>query len=407
MRLHSSQTRATTGLQRFSPLRPAAALRPLLTSIALAVSLVAMPQAWANGPTNADSLPEIQRLIKQGQYPQALERVDAYIATRPKDAQGRFTKGLILTELNRPADAIVVFQRLTEDYPELPEPYNNLAVLYAQQKQYDKARTALEMAIRTHPAYATAHENLGDVYAKLASQAYDKALQIDSSNTGAQSKLSLIRELISVSGRPGSRPAAAAAAPTPAPAPAPAVSATTGAAPTVVARAEPAKPAAAPAPVAPPPKVVEKPAPAEKPEKAEKVEKAAEAKPAPKAEEKKADEAKAGSDEAGVHKAVQAWANAWSRKDVKAYLAAYAPDFQVPGGQKRKDWEAERSSRITKPGTIQVGVEDLKVSFQGDKATVRFRQNYKSANLKSSASKVLVLSKSGSRWLIQQERVGS
>ncbi len=405
MRLHPSQTRATTGLQRFSPLRISASLRPVLSTLAIAASLcVAMPQAWANGPTGADSLPDIQRLIKQGQYSQALERVDAYIATRPKDAQGRFTKGLILTEMNRPADAIVVFQRLTEDYPELPEPYNNLAVLYAQQKQYDKARTALEMAIRTHPAYATAHENLGDVYSKLASQAYDKALQLDSSNAGAQTKLSLIRELISTSGRPGSRPAPAAA---PAATAAPAVSATTGAAPTVNARApEPAKPAVAPAPVAtapvaPPPKVVEKPA-----EKAEKVEKPVEAKPA-KAEEKKADEPKAGGDEAAVTKAVQAWASAWSRKDVKGYLAAYASDFQVPNGQKRKDWEAERASRINKPGQIQVGVDDIKVSFQGDKATVRFRQNYKSATLKSSAAKVLVLTKSGSRWLIQQERVGS
>ena len=88
-----------------------------------------------------------------------------YIRDRPKDAQGRFLKGQILTEMNKPADAIAVFTKLTEDYPELPEPYNNLAVLYAQQKQYDKARTALEMAIRTHPSYAIAYENLGDVYA--------------------------------------------------------------------------------------------------------------------------------------------------------------------------------------------------------------------------------------------------
>ena len=78
-------------------------------------------------------------------------------------------KGLILTEQGKPADAIKIFTGLTEDYPELPEPYNNLAVLYASQGQYDKARTALEMSIRTHPSYATAHENLGDIYAKMAS----------------------------------------------------------------------------------------------------------------------------------------------------------------------------------------------------------------------------------------------
>jgi Flp pilus assembly protein TadD len=65
---------------------------------------------------------------------------------------------------------------LIEDYPELPEPYNNLAVLYAQQKQFDKARTALEMAIRIHPGYATAYENLGDLHSRLASQGVRESL---------------------------------------------------------------------------------------------------------------------------------------------------------------------------------------------------------------------------------------
>ena len=154
-----------------------------------------------------DPLAEVQKLVKQGQLPQALERTDTYLAGKPKDPQARFLRGLILTEMNRNADAIAVFTKLSEDYPELPEPYNNLAVLYAQARQYDKARNALEMAIRTHPAYAIAHENLGDVYSKLASQAYDKALQLDTSNAGAQTKLSLIRELISVSARQSAKPA--------------------------------------------------------------------------------------------------------------------------------------------------------------------------------------------------------
>ena len=83
-------------------------------------------------------------------------------------------------------EATGVFLKLTEEAPELPEPYNNLAVIYAQQKQYDKAKAALEMAIRTHPSYAVAHENLGDLYAKMARQAYDRALQIDAGNASAQ-----------------------------------------------------------------------------------------------------------------------------------------------------------------------------------------------------------------------------
>jgi tetratricopeptide (TPR) repeat protein len=328
---------------------------------------------------NAQTLPEVQSLMKQGQMQQALEKVDAYISTKPKDAQGRFMQGLILTELGRSADAIAVFTKLTEDFPELPEPYNNLAVLYAQQKQYDKARTALEMAIRTHPSYSIAHENLGDVYAKLASQAYDKALQLDSSNTATQTKLSMIKDLISTS-KPGK---SAAAAPQPA--------------------VETAKPAATP-PTVPTPPVV-------KP-----VEKATEPAPAAKAPEAKViEEAKAPADkqqeaasaiEADVKKALLGWASAWSRKDVKGYLSYYANDFQTPKGVARKEWEAERAKRIDKPGKLQVSVDDIRVSIADDKATVRFRQNYVSSSLKSSTGKTLVFVKSGSKWLIQQERVG-
>lgn len=364
---------------------PPSLLKPAPTS-RLPALLVALALCFGAPLAQADNLADIQKLIKNGQYPQALEKTDAYIAGKPKDAQGRFMKGLILTEMNRPADAIAVFTKLTEDYPELPEPYNNLAVLYAQQKQYDKARTALEMAIRTHPAYAIAYENLGDVYSKLASQAYDKALQLDSSNAAAQSKLSLIRDLISTGTRPGSKP----------------VATVKPAEPVKVAVAEPAKPAATVTPVAPPvtqtkplekpvekpvepPKAVEKPA--EKP--------ASPAKPAP-------DTANADTE---VIAAVHGWAAAWSKKDVKAYLAHYAPSFETPNGMSRKNWEAEREKRIDKPGKIDITIDEATVTFNGDKATVKFRQHYKSATFSSSASKVLVLVRSGNKWLIQQERV--
>src|SRR3954468_6089091 len=144
----------------------------------------------------ADDVQDAAKLLKAGQHQQALERVNKVLATKPRDPQARFLKGLIFTEQGNTKDAIEIFSKLTQDYPELPEPYNNLAVIYASQGQYEKPRSALEQSIRTHPSYATAYENLGDVYAKLASQAYDKALQIDSSNAGAQNKLSLVRELV-------------------------------------------------------------------------------------------------------------------------------------------------------------------------------------------------------------------
>ena len=147
----------------------------------------------------AQTLADIHSLMRQGEMPQALEQAERYTAAQPKDAQGPFAKGLILTEMGRLREAIAVFTDLTERFPELPEPYNNLAVLHARQKQYDKAQSALEMAIRAHPSYAIAHENLGDIYAKLASLAYDRALQLDTSGPSARLKLEKIDKLIKLS----------------------------------------------------------------------------------------------------------------------------------------------------------------------------------------------------------------
>ncbi len=176
------------------------ALRMLFLAATLSVSFVNLAYA--------DDYSDVNALIKSGKLSEALAKADQYLAGKPRDPQMRFIKGVIQTEAAKPADAIATFTQITQDYPELPEPYNNLAVLYAGQSQFDKARAALEMAIRTNPSYATAHENLGDVYAKLASQAYSKALQLDSSNTGVQPKLALIRSLFSPEAK-GQRPSTA------------------------------------------------------------------------------------------------------------------------------------------------------------------------------------------------------
>jgi len=309
--------------------------RPKLRRGAVLLCLAALCSAM---PVRADDLEDAARMLKAGQREQALERVNRVLAQKSDDPQARFLKGLILTEQGNTKDAIDIFTKLTQDYPKLPEPYNNLAVIYASQGQYEKARAALEQSIRTHPSYATAYENLGDVYAKLASQAYDKALQLDSSNTGAQNKLSLVRELV---GRP-----------------------------TQVAAAEVAKPPAEKPAVA----AVQKPAPAANPS-------------------------------GDVLKAVNAWAQAWSKKDVDGYLASYAPDFKTPGGEARADWEKGRRTRIEAPKSIAVGVESPKVTMQGDnQASVTFRQNYRSDKLKTSGRKTLTMVKTEGVWKIQDEK---
>ena len=346
------------------------------TPIAIAVAALLALTSLAH----ADTLQDIGKLMKQSQYTQALDKVDQYLSSNPKDPQGRFLKGLILTEMNRQPEAIVVFTKLTEEFPESPEPYNNLAVIYAQQKQYDKARQALEMAIRTHPSYATAHENLGDIYAHMASQAYDKALSIDSSNTSAQTKLSMIRDMMTGGGRTSS-PVAGGTRPTPKSAPTPV---TVAAAPTTSTATAPAasQQAASQATSAQPSST-----------------KTAQNSPS-------SESASTSDEDNDVSRAVEAWAAAWSKKNVKLYLSYYAKDFKTPGGESRSAWESERHKRINKPGSIKVGVDNLKVAMEGsDRATVRFRQHYQSASLKSSGNKTLIMIKRDGKWKIQQERI--
>jgi tetratricopeptide (TPR) repeat protein len=297
---------------------------------------------------------EVQQLVDQGKINDAAQRVQTLLKQSPQDVQLRFLQGVIAAEQQKYDQAIQVFTALTRDHPQLPEPYNNLAVLHAAKGEDRKAAQVLEQAIRTNPSYATAHENLGDVYAKLASQAYSKALQLDSGNTAVSPKLNLIRNLFAG----GSRPATPAAPNTPAVAP-----------PTVV--------ATAPVVTQPPAPVASAPAQASEAQQRE------------------------------VREAVQAWAQAWSSKNMTAYLGAYAPNFTPGGGVSRANWEAERKARIVPRSRISVEVNDLVVTVNGDRASARFRQAYSSDNLNSSNRKTLDMVKSGNRWLIVREAAGS
>jgi tetratricopeptide (TPR) repeat protein len=298
----------------------------------------------------ADDIQDANKLFKQGLHAQAMEKVNTVLASKPKDAQARFLKGLIQTEQGNTADAIATFTALTEDFPELPEPYNNLAVIYAGQGQYEKAKVALESAIRTNPTYATAHENLGDIYAKMASQAYDRALQLEKNNTNAntQTKLALIRELF------GDAPRGKTSKPV------------------VVATAEPT-PAVATAPVKKP-----------EPVSVAAIDPAAE-----------------------VVKAIQNWAAAWSAKDSKKYLSFYAKEFKTPDGMSRSAWEAQRKERIAAPKSIKVEVREAKVKLtDATHATITFHQTYRASHLNSQSRKLFDMVKVDGQWLIAADHSG-
>jgi ketosteroid isomerase-like protein len=113
-----------------------------------------------------------------------------------------------------------------------------------------------------------------------------------------------------------------------------------------------------------------------------------------------------GDDKAKVTAAIEAWAKSWSAKDVKGYLAAYAPEFEVPGGESRAAWEKQRTERIEKPKSIEVNVKVTSIQVAGNQAKATVRQSYKSDTLKNTTTKTLSLVRSGERWLITQERVG-
>lgn len=388
-------------------------------------------------PTLANPIKEIEALIQERKLNEALERVNSYLendTSNPKNAQIRFFKGLILTETNEVNEAIRVFTQLTNDYPDLPEPYNNLAVLHASQGDYEKARISLEMAIRTHPSYDTAYENLGDIYAKLASQSYDKALQIDGSNSAALTKLSMIQNIVDDPAGPSTITPTEAATP-PARKPGP---------PAPV-KPPPAPPAPAPVAEAPPelPPAPSKP----KPTPAPNVpawefdgNNASNNQPTPPPAPSASNRAVVGGNgntitlpsitsggappsvsattrapstrsnqtigaDKAVLAAVEEWADAWSKQDMSRYLNSYSNDFKPPFGMSRANWEKQRERRILGKDEIKVEVINPLITLTGDQAVVRFKQNYYSIRHTNVATKILTLQLEGNRWRIISERV--
>ncbi|MDH4481128.1 MAG: tetratricopeptide repeat protein [Rhodoferax sp.] len=316
--------------------------------------------------SRADEYSDVAQLTRDGKYSEALTKADGFLAGKPRDAQMRFLKGVAQRDAGKSSDAISTFTRLTEDFPDLPEPHNNIGVIFAEQNQLDKARAAFEAALRTHPSYAAAHENLGDLYAKLSSAAYSKALQIDGS-VAANPKLALMRQLVG----PGQPRITLVAA---------------------------AKPVAA-APVSPPATVA-----ARDPAKDQRAPTGASAQASPKARAP----SNAGPDGAPreAEAAVQNWVTAWSNKDLKNYFGAYSKDFRPSNGGSRNAWEAERRSRIEGKAKISVRVEGLRVTVNGGKATAKFRQDYRANGLAISSRKTLELVKQPDGWKITRETVG-
>jgi Flp pilus assembly protein TadD len=167
--------------------------------------------AQANVAT-ADDTPAIDAAIAQKQWASALTQLDARLKTNPRDVQAKFKRATILARLDRDDEAITAFTELTQMYPELPEPYNNLAALYAKKGQYEDARVALETATKANPNYALAYENLGDLYLRLASESYKRAQALGSKSPLTAQRVGDIQKIVAPPPKRGPEAAAAAAA---------------------------------------------------------------------------------------------------------------------------------------------------------------------------------------------------
>ena len=156
-------------LNPLGPLGPRRLVRQMAGSAWLLATLVFAPLA------QADDLAEVRGLLARGEPAAALKRAEAGVAAQPRDAQLRFLLGVALMDLGRDTEALAHFTRMAQDYPELPDPHNNIALLHARAGRLEMARQALDTALRNDPGHRTARINLGQVHLMLAVQAFEAA----------------------------------------------------------------------------------------------------------------------------------------------------------------------------------------------------------------------------------------
>jgi len=143
------------------------------------IALLLAAVCLAAAPAHCEPLEDVEELYRAGKVEQALRKADEAIVAQPRNAQ-----------------AIEVFTAPTQDFPELPDPYNNLAVLYAAEGQLESALVALQAALRNDPTHRAARENLGDVYLALALQAWGAAQAgAKGDDAGLRRKLLLARQI--------------------------------------------------------------------------------------------------------------------------------------------------------------------------------------------------------------------
>lgn len=351
----------------------------LLSSLTLVASIwcsLALPALAATRGADGDgSGVRIQQLMQAGRYNEAEKELRSELGSGDSNVHLKFLACVIQAQQGSSKKAIACFQQLVQDYPDMPEAYNNLGVLYAGLGMPMEARKWLERGLKQQHAYAMLYQNLQNLQAEINRNAYASALQLDMSKSQMQTKLSLL-------GRMASTPDKASVADRPVhPAsPLPQASASSGA---VV------KPAEVMQPVTP---------------KTDQSDKPAVSKPIAIANPIATEDPLITS---RVEDVVQRWAQAWRNKDLTAYLAAYSPNFVPDDGLSRRTWENMRRQRISSKKTIRLELSQVKIKLGNASKTAiaSFVQSYESGSVATISRKTLELVEDNGQWLITRESV--
>ncbi|MCH9652106.1 MAG: tetratricopeptide repeat protein [Deltaproteobacteria bacterium] len=385
-----------------------------ISIITLVFALFAPLVATAASP----QLDAIREQAENGQPRQALQRLNTYLSQHPGEFDGLLLKGNLLIEAKAPNKAEEIYQRLIRDFPQQPEPYNNLAVLHATEGRYEDAAEVLQQALFTHPSYRAAYENLGKVYGRFASQAYTEALGVRPPEDTEPINLVLLAKAepsgptspqgtspqmaraqvarpqaasnsrLPQPGQPPARPTVSRPSETSRPSesqrPKPAGPQATQETPTTHSRSSGAAEPAAAVPSTSEEATMEATRPASSPEIASSTD--------------------PDFDSNAITQMVRAWARAWSEQRVSDYLDFYSRSFRPESGASREAWAALRRRRVQGPKSIRVVVNEFTPPvLREETASITFTQIYSSDNFSDTMRKSLVLGWEEGAWRILAE----
>lgn len=144
----------------------------------------------------ADAYDDVERLLRNGQLVRAEQLSQKHLQSHPQDPQMRLLVSRIQDARGQAELARDTLQALTLEFPELPEPHNNLAVILARQGQTQEAIDSLQRALQARPDYTQALENLGDLYLNLAREAYMRASRTATPSANATRKAEALAPLL-------------------------------------------------------------------------------------------------------------------------------------------------------------------------------------------------------------------